>query len=246
MENASKALTMAGGILIALLIIGALILMVNQIGDYEKGQNNNDKNSELASFHKTFEKYADDKGIKGVDIVSLINKILDYNQIEKDGGIKNSVNYDIKMSITISGLKAFNKKYAYDKQNDNDSLFPNSIGDSWTFGANSTNNKTTNGLKQLLDEFSRTESNIGIEQMKKLSSIYDPSKSESTNKASIKEKLLEINSNEYKNWNGTTTPTLNAIKKYRQYSEFKTSTFIAKDSEYEDGQIKNMYFEFSK
>ena len=60
------------------------------------------------------------------------------------------------------------------------------------------------------------------------------------------EKLLEINSNEYKNWNGTTTPTLNAIKKYRQYSEFKTSTFIAKDSEYEDGQIKNMYFEFSK
>ena len=85
-----------------------------------------------------------------------------------------------------------------------------------------------------------------IEQIKKLSSIYDPSKSESTNKASIKEKLLEINSNEYKNWNGTTTPTLNAIKKYRQYSEFKTSTFIAKDSEYEDGQIKNMYFEFSK
>ena len=133
MENASKALTMAGGILIALLIIGALILMVNQIGDYEKGQNNNDKNSELASFNKTFEKYADDKGIKGVDIVSLINKILDYNQIEKDGGIKNSVNYDIKMSITISGLKAFNKKYAYDKQNDNDSVFRNRIGGSWTF-----------------------------------------------------------------------------------------------------------------
>ena len=82
MENASKALTMAGGILIALLIIGALILMVNQIGDYEKGQNNNNKNSELASFNKTFEKYADDKGIKGADLVSLINKILDYNQRE--------------------------------------------------------------------------------------------------------------------------------------------------------------------
>ena len=29
--------------------------------------------------------------------------------------IKNSVNYDIKMSITISGLKAFNKKYAYER-----------------------------------------------------------------------------------------------------------------------------------
>ena len=37
MENASKALLMAGGILISLLVIGALVLMFNQIGDYEKG-----------------------------------------------------------------------------------------------------------------------------------------------------------------------------------------------------------------
>ena len=31
MENASKALVMAGGILIALLVVGALMLMVNQV-----------------------------------------------------------------------------------------------------------------------------------------------------------------------------------------------------------------------
>ena len=36
MENASKALLMAGGMLIALLVIGALLLAFNQIGDYEK------------------------------------------------------------------------------------------------------------------------------------------------------------------------------------------------------------------
>lgn len=35
MENASKFLLMAGGILIALLVISALVLMFNQIGDYE-------------------------------------------------------------------------------------------------------------------------------------------------------------------------------------------------------------------
>ena len=42
MENASKALIIAGSILIGLLVIGALILMYDQIGDYEKAQSNND------------------------------------------------------------------------------------------------------------------------------------------------------------------------------------------------------------
>ena len=36
MENASKALVMAGGILIALLVIGALLLMFNQVSDYQR------------------------------------------------------------------------------------------------------------------------------------------------------------------------------------------------------------------
>ena len=36
MENASKALLMAGGILTALLVIGALILMFNQLGSIKK------------------------------------------------------------------------------------------------------------------------------------------------------------------------------------------------------------------
>ena len=54
MENASKALTIAGGILIGLLVIGALILMFNQIGDYEKAQSKVDKNSQLAEFNNDY------------------------------------------------------------------------------------------------------------------------------------------------------------------------------------------------
>ena len=43
MENASKALLMAGGILIALLIIGALLLMFNQISTYKQSESSNQK-----------------------------------------------------------------------------------------------------------------------------------------------------------------------------------------------------------
>ena len=75
MENASKALLMAGGILIAILIIGALLLMVTQIGDYQKTKDSGAKATQIAKFNSDFERYLDDKGIKGTDIVSLINKI---------------------------------------------------------------------------------------------------------------------------------------------------------------------------
>ena len=58
MENASKALLMAGGILTALLVIGALILMFNQLGIYQKSNSQAEKNSQIAAFNRKFEKYA--------------------------------------------------------------------------------------------------------------------------------------------------------------------------------------------
>ena len=241
MENASKALVMAGGILIAILVIGALLLMINQIGSYEKAQTSNVKDSQLAQFNYDFERYTDDNGITGVDIVSLINKVNDYNKRALEGGTTNSINYDIKMSIEITGFNEFNKTYAYDKERDTDSLFPKY---SYTFDENNVNNE----LKKLLNDFSVDEGNIGIEQLRKLSSIYDASKSKDKNIESIKEKLVEINSSRYSEWNGTSpTPTLDSIKKYRQYSEFKSATFIiSEEPYYNNGQIQKLYFKFDK
>ena len=73
MENASKALLMAGGMLIALLIIGALLLVFNQIGDYEKAQTTSEKTSQVADFNKEYAKYSGDN-IKGYDVITIINK----------------------------------------------------------------------------------------------------------------------------------------------------------------------------
>lgn len=238
MENASKALIMAAGILIALLIIGALLLMFNQIGDYEKAQSSNEKVSQIADFNKEFEGYTDDNGITGGDIISLINKVIDYNNKAKKGGVANSVNYDIKMSIKVSGLNNFNEKYAYDKEKDKDSLFTD---DSYSF-------TEKNDLKDLLDSFSAAEKNISIANLKILSATYNPSKSKDENITNIKEKLIEIEPKKYKSWDGESpTPTLDTIKKYRQYSEFKTSTFVVDGNPvYKDGQIKELSFKFSR
>ena len=77
MENASKALLIAGGILIAVIIISLLVVMFTQIGDYQKSQSSGSKESQLAEFNRDFERYTEDE-IRGVDLVSLINKIHDW------------------------------------------------------------------------------------------------------------------------------------------------------------------------
>lgn len=232
MENASKALLMTGGILIALIIISMLLLMITNIGDYQRTKDSGTKATQVAKFNSDFERYTDDNGIKGTDIVSLINKIADYNSRQTDNtssssGSTNYVDYNIRMSITIRGLEEFNEKYAYSDDSSIDQLFPN---DSYTFGEN-----RGNAIKQQLDNFTQAESYLGLAKLKQLSSVYDPNLTKSKNEEKIREKLED--------WNGD--PTLDTIKKYRQYSEFKTSKFRSyQDPIYENGQIQQLFFEF--
>lgn len=243
MENASKALLMAAGILMAMIIIGLLLFMFNQLGTFQKSDDSNTKNSQVAKFNMQFEVYLDDKGIKGSDIISLINKILDYNQkgdesetLGDETKIKNSVDYSIKMSIRVNGLKSFNDKYAY-SGSPSEMLFPTN---SYIFGQGGVKNNT---LKQFTD----AEATVGNKDLlKQLSSIYNiKDKQNSINK--IKEKLKEIDYNKYKDWNVNTTPTLDQIIKYRQYSEFASSTFVVDaPPEYNNGQIQKLYFKFDR
>lgn len=232
MENASKALIMAGGILIAILVIGALMLMFNQIGSYEKAQTSNVKNSQLAQFNMDFERYTDDNGITGADLVSLANKIIDYN---KKTGVSNSVNYDIKMSLEVSNMEKFRELFGYSK--DADALFKK---DKYTIDI--SNN--SNDLKKALDTFNNAD--IGL--LNKVSNFYNKDeKSESENK--IKEVLMGINKGKYSSWcfSSTIEPTELQIQNYKEYSEFKASKFvISRNSVYKDGQIQNLYFKYKE
>lgn len=251
MENASKALLMAGGILIAILIISALLLMVTHLGDYQRTKDSGSKAVQVAKFNRDFEKYTDDNGIKGTDIVSLINKIADYNSRQTNNtnsatGSTNYVDYNIRMSITIKGLNEFNIKYAYDKDRTSNQLFPNSIANQpYTFGANSGN-----VIKNRLDEIASSDNNPNV-NLKKWSSIYNPENTENENKKEILEYIKESNRIPDEAWRTTEKAryesyiNIDAIKWYRQYSEFKTSKFRSyQDPDYENGQIQNLYFEF--
>lgn len=252
MENASKALIMAGGVLISLLIIGLLLLMFTRLSDYQKTGDNSKRTSQIAKFNMEYEGYLDDKGIKGADILSLINKIIDYNAKTGDNQpeINNPVDYTKKMAITITnlstGARSFNEKYAYEGSN---RMFTRN---EYSFGViNGINNNNRREISNLLNSFKNSAvaaGNIGEENLKKLSSIYDPNAGDDENIEKIKEALRRLIGDEYITWNGSSNPSLKTISEYRQYSEFKSSIFIP-DREadyYDNGQIQHLYFRFDR
>ena len=77
MENASKALLMAGTILISLMVISAFVFAYRDLTSVKRQESENQKVEEIAEFNKSFESY--EKDLNGTQMFSLANKIADYN-----------------------------------------------------------------------------------------------------------------------------------------------------------------------
>ena len=85
MENASKALIMAGGLLIALMIIGALILMFSNLSNYQQTQIEGEVDRQVVEFNNRFETY-NRKDVRGSELYSLLNRAIDYNRTQSTEG----------------------------------------------------------------------------------------------------------------------------------------------------------------
>ena len=103
MENASKALEIAGGVLIALMILGLLVLGYNKISDLK--QTEQDVDTESKEYFISFEEY-NRNGVYGSELFSLANKIEDYNikYPESQGYIHISLNVTINEDHEIGNL----------------------------------------------------------------------------------------------------------------------------------------------
>lgn len=87
MENASKALIMAGSILIAIMVIGLLVYGYGQISDLEQTRADAEVTDTLAEYMRRFEQYnrgPGDQPLYGSEVLSLANLQADYNFMEAD------------------------------------------------------------------------------------------------------------------------------------------------------------------
>ena len=118
MENASKALIMAGGMLLAILIVSLLIYAWSLFSKYQASKDSLSDVEDTAKFNEQFANY-DRDDVQGYEIISLINKITDYNyRKSNDTEAKNNKKYT-PITITVNLGSDENRK----------SLCPGSLGE---------------------------------------------------------------------------------------------------------------------
>lgn len=109
MENATNALRIAAGILIAMLVVSLLIYGVIQLRNYQNSLDETKRNEQIQKFNQSFESY-NKKVISGYQMISLANLTRDANEKYKDDESFAEIKIYIKLQNTNGTLPGANTK----------------------------------------------------------------------------------------------------------------------------------------
>lgn len=225
MENASKALIMAGSILMALMVIAVVIFMYNQLAGIEQTKESANVTDKLAEYVKKFEQY--NKTIYGSELMSLANLQADYNKIQADMKGYETVTIEVKIHTTIeeNGTTYFQAKNEYieiSKISESVASLKEAIEyyEKKTYEVGKTK-KTTKTIKEYSQMSRREIATLNGDDISSSTHDYD---------INIPERLKDL-IDEYKNLKTC-------------YTQFKQTKFKCNGVEYDDvGRIKKMQFE---
>lgn len=210
MENASKALIMAGSVLLALIVIGAFILMFSNLNDYQEKNDTAIEQQQIVEFNNQFSTY-DRTGLRGTDMLSVMNRIIDYNsrKTTEDIGFQ-------KMKITIKGID----------RNILQSLRYETSGSNLLIKKNTYTQDDLSEIVAKPQELERKYQKKYITQLvSNISNFMDIYNSS----LSINQKIQEINEKKWLPKSVTTYGNLDSIKNdiliYYEYSQFKRTYF---------------------
>lgn len=118
MENASKALLIAGGIFLGIITLSILVVLMNNISNIGASQEEKRKAEELAAWNAEWEAY--NKGfLRGAEVLTIVNKakqnnieykgILDYYvEVEVNSNSGDNITEDLlNMTTQIFSCKEF-------------------------------------------------------------------------------------------------------------------------------------------
>lgn len=139
MENISKALLIAAGMLIVMMLLTLVIIGYNKISFYYELQHESIIVEQLDKFNKQFQNYSG-KVIRGNELISLMNKIIDYNASQS---YQEGIEYKpIKVKIHIGSEHIDEFRYKIDGDRlgvSNDNLKIDSNGDITNTGVGGAN-----------------------------------------------------------------------------------------------------------
>lgn len=118
MENMTKALIIAAAMIGVVLILSILMLGYNRISAHYKNEHDLAMIEQTEEFNKRFENY-NREGVRGNDIISLMNRIIDYNASQS---YQDETKYP-RIEVTIEIGKHLGE-FIFDEENDSTYLLP--------------------------------------------------------------------------------------------------------------------------
>lgn len=223
MENATKALLMAAGILITIVVLSLAIFAYGRVSDYYQTKQRNLSQEQIAAFNNEFTVYNRDD-VSGFEMVSLINKAIDFNQNEVFGASNTENDTAQTQGYTEMQIDVvIRDNFSYYGETD-DGLF-----DRKTYEYKGKNSGSRKDLSTKIEEMRKLERKATPSDLTKLTSYI-------TEISSGEETVGTITG---KNYN----VSISDIKKYADYLTFKRGTFECKEMKYDKyGQIYYLKF----
>ncbi len=100
MENASKALAMAGGLLLAIIIIAVLMYVVQNTASLKKAEEDKEIAEQITKFNMEYESY-EKTLLRGTELVTLINKAIANNKKYEDSDKVYDIDIHFKLKTPI-------------------------------------------------------------------------------------------------------------------------------------------------
>ena len=240
MENATKALLIAAGILLIIMILSAVMIFWDEMAGYFTEKYETTMLEQLVEFNNKFSNY-NGKTIRGNELISIMNRIIDYNNYQSD-----MIGYD-PIAITID-LKNHHSEMKYKNETGGNTLITNS----WIHNDSGTDDNT---IKKISETSSRLSTTLGISDVKlqklsaQIANIVDDDKVDWRSQEDYKKYRAQLLTRILGYDVEVNDSRINGIKQatyqYYQFTQFKRAMFKCTNIGYneQNGRINEMRFE---
>ena len=217
MENAAKALLIGAGFLVGMMVISLIMIGHRQISSYYTAKEEAKEFQQLDAFNKQYTPYNRDD-VRGSDLISLINKIIDFNTLNPE---------DEKITISVYIPNNSTSQTFYYKYGENKDIKLVKLDKTYT----------QDNINEILTPAISIESQYSYGMATKLAANISTLMGDNSRKT--KEQLLRDLKINY-------TVDNNLILKYYQYQQFKRAHFNCTNLTFTNqGRIKSLSFRFN-
>ncbi|MBQ3145315.1 MAG: hypothetical protein IJB90_01855 [Clostridia bacterium] len=111
MENAAKALVIAGGILLAIMTLSLLVYMTGVTSRMAQAQDEKKEAEQLVAFNMEYEAY-NKRRMYGVDVMTVVNKAINYNATLTPTEANKAINVEIDLLEDFIATKQIVTEYS--------------------------------------------------------------------------------------------------------------------------------------